>query len=292
LPGCALFGGGSASDAPTKSYDRRDWEEAPTERTEAPIEPPHADEPRPTARLLPAPPAVVSETEPNAKPSVMSIPNLEPVKLNTGTTGMMETLLPVGVKSTAAQGPPPLPPLDKKSELAPLTQAIQLMLDDRHQDAIKVLGAYDPETQEFFLRVLPPLTRFARTPISKLLPEDFATLDIEFRNLREFLRTRCELLVNKMSYCKEIRGFGDCDPLPENHAFLNATKDRPGDQVQMYVELKNFASLKGQDGAYLTKLSCSLQLHDSNNKEVWKRAIDPRQTTYRRSACLNDYHGN
>jgi hypothetical protein len=295
LPGCALFGGGSASDEPRKIYDRRDQryaaemkerKDAGPEKTEVLIEP--------TAKLLQSAPTVGPEIEPNAKPGVLGIATMEPNKHNPGTTGIVtiERMVDsLGVSSTAAQGPPPLPPLDKKSELAPLTQAIQLMLDGRHQDAILALRPYDEETQQFFLRMLPPLTVIAKTPISKLSPQDIAVMEKLLYNLQYSLRTRCELLVNRMHYCKEIYGFAQFDAWPENHAFLNASKDRSGEQVLLYVELKNFASVKGDDGAYLTKLSCSLALQDSNGKEVWKSAIDPKQTTYRPSACLNDYHG-
>ncbi len=283
LPGCALFGGGSAPVEAKKIYDRNDSPfAAETKEREDPVPPIKA-----TANLLPAPLAVKQE-------GILGIATVEPGQRDAGPTGVVniERLVEsLGMGSSAAQVPPLPPPLDKKSELAPVTRALQLMLDGRHQEAIDALSVYDKETQEFFLRVLPPLTIFAKTPISKLSPQDLTFLSKQIEDLREFLRTRCELLVNRMSFCKEIYGFAQFDAWPENHAFLNATNDRSGEQVLLYVELKNFACVKEKDGAYLTKLSCSLALHDSNGKEVWKSAIDPRQTTYRTSACVNDYHG-
>jgi hypothetical protein len=235
---------------------------------------------------------VIPEVDLGTKPSAMGAetPKRNPA---TGMVTIEPLFDPTGLQRTAAQGPPPLQPIDKRSELAPLTQAIQYMLDGRHQEAIVALRAYDEETQEFYLRILPLMTILAKTPISKLPPEQIQLANDLLLSLRESLRPRCELLVNRMQYCKEIKGYGQFDPLPDNHAFLNATKDRPGELVQIYVELKNFASVKGKDGTYLTKLACSLELKDSNNKRVGPPLrFDDKETTYRRSACLNDYHGN
>jgi hypothetical protein len=293
LPGCALFGGGSAN----KVCDRRDPEEVHSDKPELKVAPLHVDEfvPPPPMQLPDGPPIVIPEVDLGTKPNVMGVDMPGPGKRNPGT-GMVtiEPLFdPTGLQRTAAQGPPPLPPIDKRSELAPLTQAIQYMLDGRHQEAIQSLSAYDKETQEFFLRVLPPLAIFAKTPFREMSPQEILMLDESLRGVHDLLRNRCALLVNRMQYCKEIKGYGQFDPLPDNHAFLNAAKDRPGELVQIYVELKNFASVKGKDGMYLTKLACSLELKDSNNKRVGPPLrFDDKETTYRRSACLNDYHGN
>ncbi len=59
----------------------------------------------------------------------------------------------------------PSPVAERKPEpikLAPLVEALQDILDDRHQDALRVLQAYDRETQEFYLRALPALTILAQ----------------------------------------------------------------------------------------------------------------------------------
>jgi hypothetical protein len=68
------------------------------------------------------------------------------------------------------------------------------------------------------------------------------------------------------------------------------TKDRVGDEVQLYVELRNFNSEKTKDGAYLTKLTCTLELHDAAGKNVWSRTLDRIETA--RRARLNDFYRN
>jgi hypothetical protein len=292
LPGCALFGGASANDSPRRVYDRREWEEAHPGTAELQVAPLPVEVPRPPGaeRLPQGPPIAIPSVDPNT----MGVDAPGPAKRSPGS-GLVtiEPLFdPTGVQKTAAQGPPS-PSLDKGNDLAPLTQAIQYMLDGQHQQAIIALRAYDEETQEFYLSILPLMTILAKTPISKLPPEQLARANDLLLSLRETLRPRSELLVNRMQYCKEIKGFGEYEPLPDNHAFLNATKEHPGELVQIYVELKNFASVRGKDGMYLTKLACSLELHDANDKRVGPPLrFDDKETTYRRSACLNDYHGN
>src|SRR5262249_5213035 len=105
-------------------------------------------------------------------------------------------------------------------------------------------------------------------------------------------RTKCGLSINKMVFCKSITGFANYEPLPDDHAFLARTDKRPGDLVQLYVELRNFASKEVKDGEFLTKLTCSLELKDTNGYKVWSHTLDKNGTTNRRSACVNDYHGN
>ena len=170
--------------------------------------------------------------------------------------------------------------------------ALRLIFRGEHQEAIKALKAYPESTQEFFIRILPLLTQVARKSIDKMSSREIQIFLEQARALEDFLRTRSELLVSEMAYCKRIRGFGDYEALPDNHAFLAKTDNRPGDLVQLYVELKNFASKKTADGDYLTKLACSLELKDMQNNKVWSHTFDKAVTTLRRSTCVNDYHGN
>jgi hypothetical protein len=92
-----------------------------------------------------------------------------------------------------------------------------------------------------------------------------------------------------MQCCKEVRGYGWYVPLPDSHQFLAGTSERIGEQVKLYVELKNFASEATKDGEYITKLSCALELRDAT-KVVWSTKFEGSETTLRRSARLNDLY--
>jgi hypothetical protein len=179
-----------------------------------------------------------------------------------------------------------LPKGDRK--LSALARAIDLLQNDKHAEAIDALREYDAPTQEFFLRMGPVLVQIAKTSIDKLSSQEIANLNEQLLGVLNQLRTRSKLVVTKMLYCKDINGFGDYMALPDDHVFLSRRE-----LVQVYVELKNFASVKTKEGDFLTKLTCSLEVYDKNNKSVsgpW--TIDKTETTYRRSACLNDYYGN
>lgn len=208
---------------------------------------------------------------------------------------------PAGLKPIAGQAtgqPLPLIPAVEqklgKREHAPFFDAFQSILEGRHQEAIRHLEFYDKGTQEFFLRLLPTLSIFVKNrSIDDLTPAETAVISDQLYGLLAMLRPRSELVVNKMCCCRRIRGYGSYEPLPENHAFLaGSAADRPGELVQLYVELKNFASEPTPDALFLTKLACTLELHNARGEKVWSYGFDRNETTHRRQARINDFYSN
>jgi hypothetical protein len=218
-----------------------------------------------------------------------------PKKRHDGGTGII-TLEPgqdpatpknVGVSVQAA---PPQIAAQKKSEYEPIVMALQRMLEGRHQDAIKFLSAYEGDKQELLLRLLPILTTLVNKRVEDLSTQEVGVLNNQLDGLRDTLRPRSELLISRMCYCEEVRGYAWYRALPDNHAFLTGTENRIGELVQLYVELKNIASEPTKEGEFLTKLNCSLELVDSTGKKVWSKSFDGNETTLRRSARLNDFY--
>jgi len=197
-------------------------------------------------------------------------------------------MLPAGVQLPA---PKQLGQADKR-EYAPLVKAMQGILEGRHEEGIEHLRVYDERTQEFFIRLLPTLSIFVRKGIDDLSPQEVAVLNNQLYGLLATLRPRSELVVEKMCCCKSIQGFGAYEPLPEQHAFRAASKERPGEFVQLYVELKNFASEAIKEGEYLTKLACTLEIHNTKGEIVWTHTYDRAQTTHPRHTRLNDFYSN
>jgi hypothetical protein len=199
-----------------------------------------------------------------------------------------------GATAASHQAPAPLSKeLDKeKREYAPLVKALQCILDGRHEEGIEHLKVYDERTQEFLIQLLPTFTIFVRKGLDDMSAQEVAVLNNQLIGLLATLRPRSELLIDKICFCRSVRGFGAYDALPANHAFLSATKDRPGELVQLYVELKNFASEAGKDGDYLTKLVCSLELQNAKGEKVWAHTYDRKDTTHPRRTRLNDFFSN
>jgi hypothetical protein len=179
--------------------------------------------------------------------------------------------------------------VEKRREY-PLIAALEAMLRKQHDEALQHLRAYDHETQEFIIRLAPVLVMVVQTPIKELTAPEIAVINEQLLNALIQFRARSELTVSKMCFCKKVYGFGAYDPLADNHTFVAGTKDRVGDEVQLYVELRNFNSEKTKDGAYLTKLTCTLELHDAAGKNVWSRTLDRIETA--RRARLNDFYRN
>jgi hypothetical protein len=188
---------------------------------------------------------------------------------------------------------PTLPPETRGPEAkggkhSALALALQCMLDDEHQEALQHLQGYDQETQEFFLRILPTLTVFAKKRLDQLTPTEVAVLNDQLHNLMVTLRPRSELVIDKMCYCESVKSFGVFAPLQDGHPFLVALKDRPGELVQLYVELKNFSS-ELRDGRYETKLSSSIEIRDARNEKVWSYTYDDSKQPRRSLSRPSDY---
>lgn len=213
---------------------------------------------------------------------------IKPKKASQGASAVVES---VGEPKPLTIQPPPLPLVDKKREDA-LLDALKSLIEKRHDEAIQLLRVYDKETQEIIIRVLPVLTLVAQKPFSELTSQEIAIVNEQLFSALIMLRPRCELAVSKTCFCKEVLGFGWYKPLAENHAFVTGTKDRLGEEVQLYVELKNFLSEKTKDGDFVTKLACTLELQDSAGKKVWSHRFDRADAASRRSAQLNDLHRN
>ncbi|MBI2807479.1 MAG: hypothetical protein HYX68_21050 [Planctomycetes bacterium] len=183
----------------------------------------------------------------------------------------------------------PLPTLEKKAEY-PFLLALHCMIEKRHDEALQHLRAYDRETQEFFLRLMPVLLHVMQKPISELSLVEIALVNQQLRDAEIISRARCELAVNTLRFCKQVRGYGAYEPLPDNHTFVSGTKSRLGDEVHVYAELKNLRSEKTKDGVYLTRLASRLELKNAAGKKIWSRSFDRVDQPQVRRAPVNDFH--
>ncbi len=173
---------------------------------------------------------------------------------------------------------------------APLVEALQCVLDDRHQEALKHLQAYDAETQEFYLRVLPTLTIFARKRIDELSAAEVAVLNEQLQSLLATLRPRTELVIDKMCYCEWVKSYGIYRPLAEGHAFVAAERpDEPGELVRLYVELRNFASMP-HGNVFETRLSSAMEIRDGQGQKVKEFRFADGDEPLRSLTRLTDYY--
>jgi len=108
----------------------------------------------------------------------------------------------------------------------PLILALECALENRHQEALKHLQAYDVQTQEFLLRILPTLSMITRKKVDDFSPNDVAALNDQLSSLQGYLRDKSDLAI-RLFPCEWIRGYAIYKPLPESHDFLAAAADSP-----------------------------------------------------------------
>ena len=216
----------------------------------------------------------------------------EPKKAAEGVPGMVVLEEPMqAVPAKAAQADKN----DRKFE--PAVIALQYVLDNRPDEALKLLQKYDKSTQEFLLNWMPAVAIILRSPINQMSAQEIEIYNQLFSRGSQDVRNYTELVISKMCFCRRIQSFGAYEPLPVDYAFFGAP-GRYGELVQVYVELKNFVSDQVKDGDYVTKLACSLEIKNSRGEKVkWYHGgtthqFNREETTHHCRSRMNDLHEN
>jgi hypothetical protein len=231
-----------------------------------------------------------------AKPGT-SIPDV-PVKQSTAVdkTGKWPFMDP---PATTAPKTPTFPPIADKGMTPPeaiqpkdpLVVALECMLQNRHQEALTYLQVYDPETRELLLRLLPTLSLFSKKKVVELTAAEIAVLDEQLASVRNVILPHAELAISKLIFCESIKGYAFYKPLPESHLFLAARGDRPGELVQLYVEMKNLSS-RPTNGLYETDLASTVEVFDEAGQRHWVHRFRPDELTLVSRLRLGNYYHN
>jgi hypothetical protein len=171
----------------------------------------------------------------------------------------------------------------------PLVEALQCIIDNRASEALPLLRKYAPANQEVFLRLLPILALMTQKSIDQLTPPEVAVFNEQLHILSDEIRPLSKLAIDKACFCEWIKSYGDYKWLPEGHAFLGSTPNRPGEFVQLYVELRNFAS-EAKNGYFATRLSSSVEIRDQKGDQVWFHRFE--DSNIRSRTLLHDYCNN
>jgi hypothetical protein len=170
---------------------------------------------------------------------------------------------------------PPIVEAEKAPPESPLLTAFRSLLANRSADAVEQLQSYDAASREMLMTLLPMAARVGDGGIGRSTPQETAVLLEQLRTLEGVLRPRSALALNQARFCRKINGFGDYQPWPDDHVFQAGTADQRGERMQVYVEVRNFASrLNGT--TYETSLSGVVEVRDANNKAVSRMDFPPR----------------
>jgi hypothetical protein len=190
--------------------------------------------------------------------------------------------LPLSLREAVAQGPKPTAPLDldvahlevkaaKPATDAPLVAALRCFLDRRPAEAVDLLQRYDKLSRDLLLCMFPLAARLAESGAPRIDGQEATALVAELDRLKVALEPRANLVIDKMCFTQRIHSFGVYLPCKEDQLF------RPGDWVEVYVELRNFSNEKIADG-YAVRLSSNLVVRDFNDVYQWGGDLQERPT--------------
>jgi hypothetical protein len=165
-----------------------------------------------------------------------------------------------------------------------LLRAVQAFQQNRPDEAVECLKAYDPATQQILLALMPAMARLSEGKLPTMKPEEADVLLDQLTRVPNLLRSRASLRADNVRLCREVHNFAHVEPFPDRHEF------RPGDIVYLYMELANFSCVPDPKGGYTVTLASSLELKDSSGVVVWR--ADPKEAADHVSSPPQDYYRN
>jgi hypothetical protein len=151
----------------------------------------------------------------------------------------------------------------------PLVAALRATLDRRPVEEIEEpLQGYPPAQRALLLDLLRGTARVGSGGLDHLSSREAGKLLDQLDRLAPALCARAPLVLSKMCFCRKgtIDNFGQYQPLgPVPPCFQAGDGGRPGECVQVYVEVRNFAS-RHVGEFYETELKGSLEIHETDLK--------------------------
>jgi hypothetical protein len=171
----------------------------------------------------------------------------------------------------------------KTLEKSAVVTALYDILRDQPEEAFFELTSYDEATRELLFRLLPLVAQLSKTRLDKASSEELRLVMEQLSRAEAVLGPRAPLALEHMCYCKdEVKRFGNYQALSSDHPF------RPGEVVEVYVELRNFYS-KPVDQFYEIHLASSLEIRDSQGQVRWQLNVPDRGPTDRSQSPRHDH---
>jgi hypothetical protein len=232
---------------------------------------------------------------PDNPPAVIAPPPAAPPALPPGVIGSSihkANASPAGeigvAEEVAVVEPPAAPPTAEKpmsvTADSPILRAVRAFQENKPDEAVECLKAYDPATQQILLSLLPALGRLGDGKLQQMKPEEMDILLEQLTKVPNMLRPRASLQSNNVRLCREVHNFAHVEPFPDRHVF------RPDDIVYLYMELANFSCVPDPAGGYTVTLASSLELKDGAGNVVWR--VQPKDVPDKVSSPPQDYYRN
>jgi hypothetical protein len=170
---------------------------------------------------------------------------------------------------------PPLVQEVKAAPESPLLIAFRSLLANRSAEAMQQLQTYDAPSREMLMTLLPMAARVGDGGLEHSTPQQAAVLLEQLRTLEGVLRPRAALALDQVRFCRKVNGFGHYEPWPDDHVFQAGTAEQRGERMQVYVEVRNFASrLNGT--VYETSLGGVVEVCDADDRVISRLDFPPR----------------
>ncbi|MFN4259647.1 MAG: hypothetical protein ACK4RK_10130 [Gemmataceae bacterium] len=250
--------------------------------------------PPPPSPLSPPPPETEESSEPPLAPAhfpqASQQPQLTPVVLPAAEQG------PSNIIASDVPRSEPTAPRAPAVDDPPLVAAMRQLLRKNPEEATAILKRYGKRNQELLLGLLPLAARLSEIDFDRAPPEEWDQFLQQLESLRKPFQ---RLEIATMCFCRKIEKFGVYEPLEVDHP--GGPEFRPGDLVQIYVELRNVTS-EFRNGYYVTHLASAMEIRDyqitfdpgtGTKGIVWRQNFpeDPRHPDMSRSP-RNDYFIN
>jgi hypothetical protein len=210
---------------------------------------------------------VVAETKPDVAVEQVRFP--EPPRVREVPVVKPPPAPVEATEAPAAEPTKPAPETTARESDPPLVAALRCYLDGRPDAAVDILKGYDRANQDMLLSLLPLAVRLTESSIDRAEPLELAGMIDQLQALSLPLRRRAGLRIARLCFCKEIKGFGMYDPLPEDQpVFQGGSDGHPGEVVQIYAEMRNFNS-EAQGVFAVTRLKSILEIRNYQGKTVW-----------------------
>lgn len=151
----------------------------------------------------------------------------------------------------------------------PLVVALRSVLEKRSPAEVeRLLQDYEPAQRQMLLDLLHDADALSGRKLDRIAPAEMAVLVKQLDHLSMVLRPRASLVIDNMCFCRSITNFGQYEPLPPEYRGFQAGRDRwLGEEVKIYLEVRNFANHRDGD-YYQTLLRGSLEIWDKDDKPV------------------------
>jgi hypothetical protein len=170
---------------------------------------------------------------------------------------------------------PPLTQEVKAAPESPLLIALRSLLANRSAEAVEQLQTYDAASREMLMTLLPMAARVGDGGLEHSTPQEAAVLLEQLRSLEGVLKPRAALALDQVRFCRKVNGFGHYEPWPDDHVFQAGTADQRGERMQVYVEVRNFASRRNGT-VYETSLGGVVEVRDADDKPISRLDFPPR----------------